>query len=196
MARSRWASVIVVLGGLLMAVLYVPFTLAHGPTSVNRGDEILAADMHVWGFLLGVLPCALLGLGIWRLRHVAAGASAITRMAWTAVAVLLVLSAAQDLAFRALGPPFAYFVLVPALFVVAATHRPRVPGDRAVRIVTTMLSLVLLGGLANMLLLQETEDGFGNYRMAAFLLYGAGGLAWAALGVALARVGTGGGLAP
>ena len=196
MARPRRAAVIVVLGGLLMAVLYVPFTITHGPTSINRGDEVLAADMHVWGFLLGVLPCTALGFGLWRLRGLAAGARAITRTAWTAVAVLLGLSAAQDLAFRALGPPFLYFVLVPVLFVVVATHRPRVPGDPAVRIATATLSLVLLGGLANMLLLQETEDWFGNYRMATVLLYGAGGLAWAALGVALARVSTDGSLTP
>ncbi len=190
MARPRPAAVCMVLGGLLMSVLYVPFTVAHGPTSVNRGDEVLGADMQVWGCLLGVVPCAVLGLALWRLRDTAAGARAATRTAWTAVAVLLLLSAAQDFAFRALGPPFVYFVMVPALMVAAATRRSRVvPGDPAVRVVTAMLSLVLLGGLVNMVFLQETEDAFGNYRMAAFLLYGAGGLGWATLGVALNRPG-------
>lgn len=194
MTRYRWAAMSMVLGGLLMLVLYVPFTIAHGPTSVDRGSEVLGTDMHVWGFLLGVFPCAVLGLALWRLRDPAAGARAITRTAWTAVAVLLLLSAAQDLAFRALGPPFVYFAIVPALMVAAATHRSRLPGDPAVRLVTTVLSLVLLGGLITMVFLQETEDGFGNYRMAAFLLYGAGGLGWAALGVALNRVGADSGL--
>ena len=45
-----------------------------------------------------------------------------------------------------------------------------------------------------MVLLEESEAGLGSYRTAAFLLYGAGGLAWAALGVALARVSTDDGL--
>lgn len=77
--------------------------------------------------------------------------------------------------------------MVPALLVAAATHRSRGSGEPAVRIVTAGLSLVLFGGLVNMMFLQETEAGFGNYRMAGFLLYGAGGLGWAALGVALNR---------
>lgn len=34
---------------------------------------------------------------------------------------------------------------------------------------------MVLGGLVNSIFLQETEDGFGNYRMAGFLLYGVGG---------------------
>ncbi len=188
MTGFRRAAASVVVSGVLMAVLYVPFTITHGPTSIDRGREILSADMHVWGCLLGVLPCTGLGLGLWRLRGLAAGARTLTRMAWTTTAVLLVLSAAQDLAFRALGPPFLYFLMVPALLVAAATHQPRALGDPPVRLVTALLSLVLLGGLAAMLFLQKSEDGFGSYRMATFLLYGAGGLAWAVLGVALARV--------
>ena len=32
MGRSRRSAVCMVLGGLLMSVLYVPFTVAHGPT--------------------------------------------------------------------------------------------------------------------------------------------------------------------
>ena len=196
LARFRRAAVSKILAGLLMAVLYVPFTIAHGPTSINRGDEVLGADMRVWGFLLGVVPCTVLGLALWRLRDAAAGARAVTRKAWTAVAVLLLLSAAQDLAFRALGPPTSYFVMAPALLIIAATHRSRGRGDPAVRIVTGVLSLLLLAGLVNMVFLQETADGFGNYRMSAFLLYGAGGLGWAGLGVAINRVSLDDGLAP
>lgn len=188
MARWRPATVSMVLGGLLMAILYVPLTITHGPTSFNRGDEVLAADMHLWGFLLGVVPCAMVGLPLWRLRDAASGARPITRTAWTAVSVLLLLSAAQDLAFRALGPPLLYFVMVPALLVAAVTHRSRASGEPAVGVATAGLALVLLGGLVNSLFLQETENGFGNYRMAGFLLYAAGGLGWAALGLALNRV--------
>ena len=195
MARSRWAAGVVVLGGLLMTVLFVPFTVAHGPTSINRGDEVLSADMQVWGLLLGVVPCVVLGLALWRLRDLAAGARAVTRAAWAAVAVLLVLSAAQDLAFRALGPPFVYFVMVPALLVAAASHRSGVPGDPAVRIVTALLSLVLLRrpGL-------NGPPGGVRGRVGQLpdccvpALRGGRGLAWAALGVALARVSTDDGL--
>lgn len=97
MVRFRGAAVGMVLGGRLMTILYVPLTIAHGPTSFNRGGEVLGADMHVWGFLLGVVPCLMLGLTLWRLRETASGARAITRKAWTVVSVLLLLSAAQDL---------------------------------------------------------------------------------------------------
>ena len=95
MERIRPAALGMVLGGLLMTVLYVPFTIAHGPTSFNLDNEVLGADMLLWGFLLGVLPCLLLGPALWRLRDAAAGARPITRTAWTIVACLLLLSAAQ-----------------------------------------------------------------------------------------------------
>lgn len=188
MSSFRPAAASLILGGLLMSVLYVPFTIAHGPTSINLAHEVLGADMHVWGLLLGVVPCVLLGLALWRLRDPAAGASAVARTAWTTVAVLLLLSAAQDLAFRALGPPLLYFLMVPALLVAAVALRSRADGVPAVRIATAVLALVLLAGVINSVLLQEDEDGFGSYRMAAFLIYGAGGLAWASLGAALSRV--------
>lgn len=185
MSRDRAAIAAMVAGGLLMAVLFVPFTLTHGPTSYNIGEEILGADMHGWGFLLGVVPCLLLGLGLWQLRDRAAGGRSVTRSAWTVVAVGLLVSAFQDLLFLSLGPPFLSFVVVPALLVAVATHRSRHPRDTTVRIAAGVLALVLLAGLVNSLFLREVEDGLGNYRTAAFLLYGAGGVAWAALGVAV-----------
>ena len=70
---ARVAAVAIIVGGLLMTALFVPFTLAHGPTSYNEEHDVLGWDMHVWGFLLGVLPNVLVAGGLWRLRARIAG---------------------------------------------------------------------------------------------------------------------------
>ena len=57
-----------VVGGILSSGVFVPFTIAHGPTSYNLEREILGWDMHNWGFLMGTLPPLLVGAGLWSLR--------------------------------------------------------------------------------------------------------------------------------
>ena len=43
-------------GGVLMTLLFIPFTLAHGPTSFNEEKVVLGLDMLGWGFAMGVVP--------------------------------------------------------------------------------------------------------------------------------------------
>jgi hypothetical protein len=49
--RTWIAAAVVALGGLAITALFVPFTLAHGPTSYNEEREILGRDMLAWVLL-------------------------------------------------------------------------------------------------------------------------------------------------
>jgi len=110
---ARVASVAIVAGGLSMAALFVPFTLAHGPTSHNEEHRVLGWDMHDWGLLLGVLPNLLIAGGLWRLRQQIAGGRRGATVAVAVGCVALLLDALMNLAFRALGPPFVLWLWYP-----------------------------------------------------------------------------------
>lgn len=179
--RAAWALVV---GGALQAALYVPFTLAHGPSSVNEERAVLGADMHVWGLFLGVVPTVLLGAGVWLLRDRLAGGRRVADLGCAAVAVVLWASAALDLAFWALGPPFGLLVLAPALGVVAVTTRASPP---LVRTFLRTLAGVLLVAAA-LALVPDGPDAYGvGYRVFGTLAYAASGLLWAGLGLAVQR---------
>ena len=81
---DRVAVAAIVVGGLAMTALFVPFTVAHGPTSFNEERIVLGLEMHGWGLLLGVLPNLLIGAGLWRLRE---GITAGRRASTTALAI-------------------------------------------------------------------------------------------------------------
>lgn len=77
MDRSRQTSLTaataIMAGGLVEAAAFIPFTIAHGPTSYNLGNEVLGWDMHRWGFIMGSIPQLLVGTGLWPLRGLVAG---------------------------------------------------------------------------------------------------------------------------
>jgi hypothetical protein len=181
---AAWA---IVAGGLLMTALFVPFTLAHGPTSVNEEHQVLGADMHRWGLFLGVLPCALISGGVWKLRRTIAADRRGAYAATTVTYVALALSAAADLAFGALGPPFAVLVLAPALLVAGLAPQRSRAGDGPTRWVLCLLGVVLTGAVVFALVPMETSDGFGGFRIFGLLAYALAGLLWAALGLVLLR---------
>ena len=54
-ANPPWCFAIIV-GGVAMSVLFVPFTVAHGPTSYNEERLVAGWSMHGWGLLLGTVP--------------------------------------------------------------------------------------------------------------------------------------------
>ena len=166
-----------------MTALYVPFTLAHGPTSINEEHLVLGADMHRWGMFLGVVPNVLIAAGLWRLREAIAGERRAARVAVNVLVVVLALSALGDLAFRALGPPIAMFVVVPALWVLVSTTTAGRPRRPLLAVLAVVQTVALVMGLIPL----EIQDDFGGYRIFGSLAYGVTGLLWAVLGLSLAR---------
>jgi hypothetical protein len=166
----------------MMTLLFIPFTLTHGPTSINEEHVILGLDMHAWGFALGVVPNLLIAGGLWRCRDWLAGDRRSARIALTVICVALLASAAMDLAFRALGPPFSLFILAPASTAAALT----LPLPTGGRLLIGALAMCLWVGLVMSLIPLEIQDGFNGYRITGTVMYGAVGLLWAAFGLTVA----------
>jgi hypothetical protein len=184
---ARVAPVAIIVGGLLMVALFVPFTLAHGPTSYNEEHDVLGWDMHAWGFLLGVLPNVLVSGGLWRLRARLAAARLGATVVVAVVCVALLLDALMNLAFRALGPPFVLFLLAPATIALVALIPAGDAARTRTRVVVAALGIVLATGLALALIPQQTSDSFDGYRIFGTVVHGLGGLLWALLGLSLRR---------
>jgi hypothetical protein len=176
-------STLMVVGGLTMTALFVPFTLSHGATSYNENRYLLGQGMHFWGALLGVVPNVLIGVGFWRLRERVAVGRRLTRAACTAMVGALLLPAAVDLATWGLGPPLLLPILALAAAVAALTAR----GHAETRVTRALggLAAVLITGLAVGLIPMQTSDSFGGYRIFGLLAHAAAGLMWAWLGIRL-----------
>jgi hypothetical protein len=186
--RVRWSGRIIVAGGLGMSALWLPFTWAHGPTSFDEGRLVLGADMLGWGLVLGVVPNALIAAGLVGLRPwLAAGGDAIARGAHTLIVVALLGSAAMDIAFRALGPPFAIPVIAVALIALGMRPLPGLPaGSIGPRLVG--LGLLLGGAFAMVVLPMDVSDTIGGFRIFGFVGYFLAGLGWALVGLGVASV--------
>jgi len=183
--RSRGAACALVVGGLLMTLLFVPFTITHGPTSFNEERTLLGLDMHFWGLLLGVAPNVLIAAGFWTLRRRVAGSTRLAIAACTTICAVLLMSAAADLAFRALGPPFGLLVLAPAAVVACVSAAPKGPASACARVVIGVLAAVLMTGCILALIPAQTSDSFSGYRIFGVLVYATAGILWALLGLML-----------
>ncbi len=171
-----------VVGGVLASAVFVPFTMAHGPTSYNLGREVLGWDMHHWGFLMGTLPPLLVGAGLWSLRGLVAGERRTAFRALTVMCVAMFLFAAMNFAYRGIGPPFDLFLLAPAGVVAAVTV-----GKWPMRLALGLLAIAYCVAVAMVLIPLETSDSFGGFRIFGAIAYAGVGLLWAVFGVILFR---------
>lgn len=177
MNRSEPAALIA--GGIAAAVLFVPFTLTHGPTSYNLEREVLGWDMHRWGLLMGTIPEVLIGVGLWRLRGLLAGARRVTAGALAVVCATMFLFAAMNLALGGIGPPFDLFLLVPATAVAAATTARH----GATRAMLVLLAATYCAALAIALVPQQVSDAVDGYRIFGLVVNVGVGVLWAVLGM-------------
>lgn len=179
--RRAVGPVALIVGGIGAAVLFVPFTMAHGPTSVNLEREVLGWDMHQWGFLLGTIPPLLVGIGVLLVREELSGGSRAASIALVVMSVTMFLFAAMNVVFRALGPPFDLFALAPAGVVAALTARRR----GGPRVLLGLLALAYCVGLGLALIPLESADSFEGYRISGSVAYAGVGMLWAAMGATL-----------
>jgi hypothetical protein len=181
MARAAAAAILV--GGVVGAVTFLPFTLTHGPTSYNIQREILGWDMHRWGLVMGTVPEVLIAAGLWRSRVRVAAGRRVTTAALAVMCVTMVLFAAMNLLFGAIGPPFDLFLLAPGSVVVALTATAR----GTARALLTALAVAYCAATAVGLIPLETSDSFGGYRVFGLIAYVGVNALWAAFGAVLMR---------
>ncbi len=182
------AAVAVVVGGLLMAALFIPFTLAHGPTSFNEERVVLGLDMHGWGLLLGTLPNLLIGLGLWRLREAISGGRRAATIVLAIMCVAMLLDALANLALGGLGAPFVLFVLAPTTLALAALTAARGAAGGRLRVLMAAVGLILAGSLVLALIPNDTSDSFGGYRIFGTAGYAITGILWSVIGTSLRGV--------
>lgn len=170
-----------------MATVYIPFTLAYGPTLSTKEREVLSSDIHTWGSLLFLLPAIFVAGGLWQLRDRIAGGRLGATAALALSCVAMVLNALLNHPYPSFGTPVALFLLVPATIALAAL----IPGGNAARtrtrVVVAALGIVSAVGLAVALIPQLTLGSFGGYLIFGTMVHGLGGLLWAALGLSLHR---------
>lgn len=181
MERMRLAAAAVMVGGLVAAIIFVPFTITHGPTSYNLDKELLRWDMHRWGLVIGSVYPLLVGIGLWPFRRLLAGEGRAAMRALTVICVTMYLFAVMTVLARALGPPFEIFVLAPASIVTAITTTRR----GAVRLVLAALAVVYTATVAIQFLPMETSDDLGAFRIYGLLAYVGAGILWALLGLVI-----------
>lgn len=179
--RPRVAPAALVVGGLVAAAAFVPFTMAHGPTSYNLEHEVLGWDMHNWGFLMGTLPPLLIGAGLWAVECRVAGGRRAASRAVVVMSVAMLLFAAMNAGVRAIGPPVDLFLLAPASVVAAVTTQRR----GAIRLLLGLLAAAYCAALVLALIPQENSDRFDGYRIFGIVEYAGASLLWTALGATL-----------
>lgn len=178
---SPVAATALIVGGVILSITFIPFTIAHGPTSYNLEHQVLGWDMHRWGFLMGTIPQLLVGGGLWSLRPLIAGERRFAFRALTVMCLAMFLFAAMNIGFRAIGPPFDLFLLAPASVIAALTAAHKQPG----RAVLGLLAAAYCAALALVLIPLETSDTFGGYRIFGCIAFVGVGLLWATVGATI-----------
>lgn len=181
---ERWAGPALIVGGLLMAGLWLVYTNVHGPTSYDETNPVLGQSTLFWGMLLGGLPNLFVALALLLMRRqLTGGAGRLVRLGYTLTLIGLIVPAAIDLAIRALGPPFFIPVLGAGLLLLASGSRsnPRLP--RRDLAVLLSLGLLLMAAFAWAVVPLEVSDRVNGYRLYGLLAHLLPGLGWAALGM-------------
>src|SRR5687768_9123118 len=175
-------------GGIVAVPLWLVFTSVHGPTSFNENNVTLGLDMHAWGLLLGVIPNALVASGLWLSRSIVLrGGGRAARIGFGLLVLALLVSAALDLAFRALGPPLMLPLVAAGLLVLPLAPREAPAVEREIRATLLILGLLLAIAFAWALVPLQTSDRVGGFRIFGFMAHLLAGLGWALLGLVIAR---------
>ena len=186
---SNWPNQVIIIGGFLMAVLWLLFTKLHGPTSFNRDGHWLGGDPLFWGMMMSAPASILISLGlVGHYRLLAGDASRMARIGFVLVMIGLVIPALVDFATVALGPPLLLPLLAIGLLMLSFARRE--PGDLPR---TSQRILLLLGVLPAIAVLSffiptEVLDQYNGYRIYGILanfIFGAG---WVVFGVSLKRM--------
>ncbi len=174
---APWASLALIMGGLLMAGIWLVYTQVHGPTSYDETNAVAGRSTLFWGMLLGGPPPLLIALGLWLRRGaLTSGGGRRARVGHTLAVFGLAVAAIIDLIIAALGPPFFVPVVGLGLVLLAAGR----PGSRLL----LALGLLYLAAFGLALVPLRISDPLAGYRVYGVLAHLLPGVLWAALGAA------------
>ena len=182
-----------VMGGLLMAGLWLIFTTVHGPTSINEDRAVLGGSMLFWGMLLGGIPNLMIAAGLIILSsHLGAATGRLARVGYVLLLIGLIVPALIDLSIQALGAPFflPFAAIGLALLAFGTRLHPRVSGPS--RLLLLFIGVLLAIAFAWALLPSPLTDPIGGYRIYGAFTHLGVGIGWALFGMSIwhARVPT------
>ena len=168
-----------------MAVSWIAFTYAHGPTSYNLDRTVFDRNIFFWGAMLGGPPNLLVGLGLILLYPtLLKGASRLVKAGYALTLVGLVVPALMDLFFwGALGPPFFIPLVGLGLILLGLGSRGNPQLSSQYLNLLILIGICQVIGFALALIPLEISDPFGGYRVTGLFAYFFTGLGFAALGV-------------
>lgn len=185
---ERWAGLFLLLGGTLMAAMFVIFTYVHGPTSFDLDSPFLGKGTFFWGVMTSTPPSLLVALGLILLYpQLVLPDARLARTGFFLTLIGLIVPAISDLVLGALGPPFLMPLLGIGLILLGAgsRHNPWMQGER--RTIVVLVGILLLLGIALFLLPLDFFDRIFGYRIYGILVYFLPGLNWAWFGANLWR---------
>ncbi|TFC04393.1 hypothetical protein E3O42_05205 [Cryobacterium adonitolivorans] len=187
-ARRGWASALIVVGGLLSVALWVVFTTAHGPTSVNEDRAVLGGSMVFWGMLLGGIPNLLIATGLVLLAsRLVPAPGRLARVGYVLLLIGLIIPALIDLSIQALGAPFLLPVAAIGLAMLAVGTRRNPRVSRPSRFLLLMIGVLLASAFAWALLPGSFTDPIGGYRIYGVFAHFGAGIGWVLFGFSVLR---------
>ena len=177
-----------VVGGLLMAGLWLIYTTVHGPTSFDEVRAVLGGPTLFWGMLLGGIPNLLIAAGlVIPSSRLALATGRLARFGYVLLLIGLIVPALIDLSIQALGPPFFLPVAAIGLTLVAWGPRLRPRVSRPSRVLLLVIGLLLATAFAWALVPNRLTDPIGGYRIYGAMAHLGAGIGWALFGISVRR---------
>ena len=183
----HWPNVVMIVGGLLMAVLWPLYISLHGPTSYSLNGHWLGQGPEFWGSIMEGPACLLIALGlVGYYPLLARHADRKARIGFVLMIIGLVVTGVADLAILAIVPPFLSPLVAIGLILLALSHRENPAFPKPARYASWGMSILLLFSFLWTLLLPldvfDRINGYVVFGITANLLFGVG---WIVVGVSL-----------
>ena len=184
-----WPNIVIIIGGLLMAVLWPLYINLHGPTSFSLNGHWLGQGPEFWGSIMEGPASLLIALGLFGHYSLLAGtADRKARIGFVLIMIGLVVTAVADLVILAIVPPFLSPLVAIGLILISLSHRENPSFPKPAQYASWGMSVLLLFSFFWTLLLPkdvfDQMKGYVVFGVTANLLFGVG---WIVLGVSLWR---------
>ena len=184
---GSWPSVAMIAGGSLNIALWPIYTSVHGPTSFDRGGEVLGMGTLFWGSMMEGPAGLLIALGLaGSYSRLTGEGGRMARVGFVLAMIGVVIPALVNLALVALMPPLLTPVFGAGLILIALANR-RISS-------ITRFSRLVLWGLATVLIFNflwtaavrpNVIDQIYGYRIQGAVVDVLFGVGWILLGVSL-----------
>lgn len=186
---SNWPNMVLIAGGLLMAVLWPLYITLHGPTSYDQNGSFLGGGVLFWGMMMNAPASVLFALGLvgsYRLLTTDGGRMA--KLGMVLALIGLVIPALVDFAIVAIGPPLLMPLTSIGLVLVAAANRKNPALPKTAQRTLLGLGILLLLAFPMFLIPLDVFDQIEGYRIYGILAHLLFGVGWAFLGFNLMKM--------